>query len=144
MKYLVKHRRGTTSQWDAIGRNILLESEIGIEYSDDYSMARLLIGTQDGADALAFSAVSKIRTVSLPLSAWKGANGTWSQVVTIKGVTTKSKIDLQPTASQLTQLQDSETSLVAENNEGVVTIYALGYLPEVDFEMQVTLTETSE
>ena len=143
IKYIVQHRRGCTTQWQS-ATSKLREGEIGIEYSDDYSMARILIGNKDGYDALAFSAVSKIRTISLPLSAWEGSNGTWSQIVTIDGVTTKSKVDLQPNASQLSSLQDSETSLVTENNEGVVTVYAIGNLPEVDFEMQATITETND
>lgn len=143
MRYIVKHRRGTSSQIQAATKPIE-EGELVIEYSNDYSRARLLIGTKFGYDAMEFSAVSKIRTVSLPLSLWTGNGSPWSQVVTIDGVTTKSKIDLQPNASQLTQLQDSETSLVAENNEGVVTVYAIGNLPEVDFEIQATITETND
>ena len=143
MRYIVKHRRGTSSQIQA-ATNQIQDGEIVIEYSDDYTKARILIGTKFGYDALDFSVVSKIRAVSLPLSAWSGGDGTWSQVATIDGVTKKSKIDLQPNASQLLSLQNSETSLVAENSDGVVMVYAIGNLPEVDLEMQATLTETSE
>ena len=143
IKYIVQHRRGCTTQWQS-ATSTLREGEIGIEYSDDYSMARILIGNKGGYDTLAFSAISRIRTISLPSSAWDGSDGTWSQVVTIDGVTPKSKVDLQPNASQLAQLQDYETSLVAENNEGIVTVYAIGNLLKIDFEMQATITETND
>lgn len=143
MRYIVKHRRGTSSQIKAAKKPIE-DGELVIEYSNDYSVARILIGTKFGYDALQFSAISKIRTVSLPVWAWSGGSGTWSQVVTIDGATTKSKIKLQPTESQTTSLQDSGTSLVAENNAGIITIYARGSKPTISLEMTVELTETSE
>lgn len=136
MRYIVKHRRGTSSQIKAATKPIE-DGELVVEYSDDYSVARLLIGTKSGYDAMQFSAVSKVRTVSLPLETWTGGDGTWSQVVTIDGATENSKIEIQPTAS----LQDSGTSLVAENNAGVITIYAMNSLPTINLEVQVVLTE---
>ena len=62
-------------------------------------------------------------------------------MVNISGVTSTSKIDLQPTAAQLVELQDAEITLIAENNNGVITIYALNSKPTKDYTMQVLITE---
>lgn len=144
MPYIIKHRRKTTSEWDSIGRTAIQEGEFAIEYNDDYTMARILIGGKNGVDALQFNPVSKIRSISLPVIAWVESNGTWSQVVTIDGVTTNSKIDLQPNKELLAYLIDEEISLVAENAGGIVTIYALNYQPEIDIEIQATISEVEE
>lgn len=144
MPYIIKHRRKTTSEWDAVSRSILHEGEFAIEYNDDYTMARILIGGKNGVDALQFNPVSKIRSISLPVDAWVGENGPWSQVVRIDGVTANSKIDLQPNKELLAYLIDEEISLVAENNNSVVTIYALNNCPKVDMEIQATISEVSE
>jgi len=143
MPYIIKHRRKTTSEWDAVSRSILHEGEFAIEYNDDYTMARILIGGKNGVDALQFNPVSKIRSISLPVASWVEENGTWLQVVKIDGVTSNSKIDLQPNKELLAYLIDEEISLVAENNQGIVSIYALGYQPDRDIEIQVTIVETS-
>lgn len=144
MRYIVQHRRGTTTQWQN-STDTLHEGEIGIEYSDDYKMARILIGSKNGViDALQFTPISKIVTISLPEDAWVGDNSPYSQtfeVGTISGVTSKSKIDLQPTVELLEYLQNEEIVLTSENNDGVVTFYALGWKPEMDIEIQATINE---
>ena len=144
MPYIVKHRRKTTSEWDAVSRSIIHEGEFAIEYNDDYTMARILIGGKNGVDALQFNPVSKIRSILLPATAWKENNGIWSQVVAIDGVTKNSKVDLQPSKELLTYLINEEISLVAENVGGVVSIHALNYKPGVDMEIQATINEVSE
>ena len=144
MPYIVKHRRKRTSEWDVVSRNIIQEGEFAIEYNDDYTMARILIGGKNGVDALQFNPVSKIRYISLPADAWVGDNGAWSQVVRIDGVTTNSKVDLQPNKELLAYLLDEEISLVAENKDCVVTIYALNYKHEIDIELQATISEVKE
>lgn len=144
MRYIVQHRRGTTSQWLAATQK-LRPGEIGIEYSEDKTSARLLIGNVDGTmDALQFTPVSKIVTISLPVDAWVGDNSPYSQTFeagTIGGVTANSKIDLQPTIELLEYLQNEEIVLTSENNNGVVTFYALEWKPEIDIEIQATINE---
>lgn len=142
MKYIVKHRRGTSSQI-ANATKPIQPGEIVVEYSDDYSKARLLVGTKNGYDAMGFSAVSKIRTVSLPSSAWVGDTSPWSQVVTIDGVTENSKIDLQPSVEILNYLQQEKIMLTSENDSGVVTFYAFGWKPEIDMQIQATISEVT-
>ena len=83
------------------------------------------------------------KTVSLPTSNWTGDTSPYSQIIDIEGVTTKSKIDLQPSVEQLTLLQSEEISLLAINNDGVVTVYAVNAIPSVDLEMQVLITEVT-
>ena len=85
----------------------------------------------------------RITTVDLPASGWTGSANPYSQVVTVNGVTANSKLDLQPTAQQIVALQNEDIALMAENNAGTVTFYALGGKPTSDYTMQVLLTEVS-
>lgn len=85
----------------------------------------------------------RIATITLAASAWSGNSEPYSQVVTVNTVTTSTKIDLQPTAQQIVNLQNAEISLMVENNGGVVTCYAIGNKPTVDYTMQVLLQEVS-
>lgn len=85
----------------------------------------------------------RIATITLAASAWTGSSEPYSQVVEINTVTSASKIDLQPTAQQIVSLQNAETSLMVENNGGVVTCYAIGNKPTVDYTMQVLIQEVS-
>lgn len=83
-----------------------------------------------------------ISTVTLLADAWTGTDP-YSQTVTISGVTANSKVDLQPTAEQTKELQDKDIAFVAENNAGIVTVYALNGKPTVDYTIQVQLTEVT-
>lgn len=85
----------------------------------------------------------KIGEVELPASAWVGEGNTYSQVVAIDGVTPNSQVDLTPSVEQLVIFYDKSLAFVAENEDGVVTVYAIGQKPENDYTMQVTITEVS-
>lgn len=85
----------------------------------------------------------RIATITLTSGAWTGSSNPWSQVITVNGVGVNSKIDLQPTAQQIVALQNADIALMAENNNGVVTVYALGGKPTVDYTMQVLITEVA-
>lgn len=85
----------------------------------------------------------RIATVTLKASSWTGNTNPYSQVVAVNSVTANSKIDLQPTAQQIVSLQNEDIALMAENNAGTVTFYALGGRPGHDYTMQVLLTEVS-
>lgn len=86
---------------------------------------------------------SQATTVSLSADGWTGEESPYSQSVEISGVTANSKVDLQPTATQIADLQDSETTLTTENDNGNVTVYAIGTKPTVDYNIQATITEVS-
>lgn len=83
----------------------------------------------------------KITTVTLSAANWVGDTSPWSQVMTINGATANSKVDFQPTAAQIDEMQDNDIAFIAENSDGIVTAYAIYSKPEVDYEMQVLITE---
>lgn len=81
-------------------------------------------------------------TISLLASAWvEDSDNRYSQIVSIEGITSYSKIDLQPTAEQLSIFHEKDIAFVTENDEGVVTIYCIGQKPTADYSMQATVTE---
>lgn len=83
----------------------------------------------------------KKAVITIPAADWKGGESPFSQVVEIDKVSVNSKVDLQPDASLLETLRDKDISLVAENDAGVVTVYAIGEKPTADLTMQVSITE---
>ena len=85
----------------------------------------------------------RIATITLPAASWGGSAAPHSQVVEIATVTSATKIDLQPTVAQIVSLQNDDIALMAENINGVVTIYSFGGKPSSDMTMQVLLTEVS-
>lgn len=83
-----------------------------------------------------------VDTVSLGTS-WTGA-GPYTQVVTIDGIESDSKIDLQPDADAINKLMESgTTALYIVNDSGVATAVALGAAPNVALEIQCTITKTA-
>ena len=82
-----------------------------------------------------------ISQVTLLASAWQGTESPYSQVVTVDGVTAFSKVDLQPSVEQLTIFHNKDVAFVTENEDGVVTVYAIGDKPTQDYTMQAQITE---
>lgn len=80
-------------------------------------------------------------SVTLLASAWVGEGDSYSQVVELSGVTSHTKVDLQPTPEQLEEFHYLTLAFVAENDGGVVTVYAIGDKPTGDHTIQTTLTE---
>lgn len=80
-------------------------------------------------------------SVVLLASAWVGNAGSYSQVVTLAGVTSHTKVDLQTTPEQDEIFHNKTLAFVAENNNGVVTVFSIGTVPQNDYTIQVTLTE---
>ena len=87
------------------------------------------------------AATIRSATVSIVSSQWTGGSGLYSQIVFINTVTPNTKVDLQPTAQQIKAMQEAGISLMAENNNGVVTVYGIGGIPMEDFTFQALLTE---
>ena len=85
----------------------------------------------------------RIATITLSANAWSGSGEPYSQSVNIATVTASSKVDLQPTAHQIVSLQNSETSLMIENNGGALTCYAIGNKPIINYTMQVLIQEVA-
>ena len=82
-----------------------------------------------------------IGTVNLPAANWTGSGNLYSQVVSIAGVTENSQVDLTPSVEQLVAFYEKDLTLVTENDDGVVTVYAIGQKPQNDYTIQVTITE---
>lgn len=80
-------------------------------------------------------------TITLFADGWTGEGELYSQVVEIEGVTENSKVDLQPTPEQITEMVNSEISMTTTNNDGVITVYAIGSAPTTDMTIQVLITE---
>lgn len=79
--------------------------------------------------------------IDLLANSWVGNSTPYSQVVSVSGINVNDKIDLLPTTAQILTLQNEDISLVAENNNGVLTIYSMGGKPSVDLtSMQILIT----
>lgn len=87
--------------------------------------------------------IPRVATITLAANAWIGNANPYSQVVSVPTVTSSTKIDLQPTAQQIVELNNEDIALIAQNDGGNVTIYALGGKPSANYTMQVLLTEVA-
>lgn len=85
----------------------------------------------------------KITEILLSAENWKGADDLFSMIVTVDGVSQRSKVDLWPSKELMESLNDMGTGLCAENADGVVTVYAIGNKPDIDITIQATLTEVT-
>ena len=83
----------------------------------------------------------RIDYITLSSSSWVGTSSPYSQVVTINGVTANSQVDLTPSVQQLAVFYEKDLTFVTENNNGVVTVYAIGQKPQNTYTIQVTITE---
>lgn len=89
----------------------------------------------------ATSLIPKIKMITMPAADWTGDKNPWSQVINVDGVTANSKVDLQPTAVQIVALQDAEITLMLQNDNGIVSAWAIGNKPNEDYTMDVLITE---
>lgn len=85
----------------------------------------------------------RVEEVSLIADKWVGNASPYYQRVTIPGVTAYSQVDLTPSAEQLAIFHDKDLAFVTENENGVVTVYAIGDKPSNNYTMQVTIKEVS-
>lgn len=93
---------------------------------------------------IASLATTSITQVVLKSSAWiTAADGLHSQVVAIDGITKYSKVDLLPSVEQLAIFHNKDVAFVTENEDGVVTVFAIGDKPTQDYTMQVSITEVT-
>ena len=113
---------------------------VGAEEPTDPSVIVWINPDGEGFDPSAVSPAS-IATISLPASAWVGSGNLYSQVVNVPGATESSQVDLTPSVEQLAIFYDKSIAFVAENEDGVVTVYAIGQKPENDYTIQATITE---
>lgn len=84
-----------------------------------------------------------IGVVELFADKWVGSTSPYSQVVEVPGATPYSQVDLTPNVEQLAIFYDKDLTFVTENEDGVVTVYAIGDKPSNDYTIQVTIKEVS-
>ena len=67
----------------------------------------------------------------------------YGQVVNVSNanITPNSKVDLQISSEQMVIFYEKDLAFVAENEDGKVTIYCIGQIPENNYEIQATITE---
>lgn len=83
----------------------------------------------------------RMSTLSASAVSWKGGESPYSQVVSVIGISTNSKIDIQLSADQLELFHDQDIAFTILNDSGKVTLYAVGDKPKADCVFQITLTE---
>jgi hypothetical protein len=125
-----------------------LEGELVLEY--DNGVPRLKIG--DGLrefSALPYMSVDSFilptpASVTIYADRWvEATDKRWYQTVTIDNatITPNSKVDLQPSSEQLSIFYEKDLAFVAENEDGVVSIFCVGQVPKNDYTIQCTVTE---
>lgn len=82
-----------------------------------------------------------VNSVTLYAANWTGSESPYSQVVNIYGITQRSKVDLQPSTEQLAIFHEKDLAFVAENEDGVITVFCVGQKPTNDYTIQITVTE---
>lgn len=95
-------------------------------------------------DSLLSASVVRLSYVTIKASNWlTEAESLHSQVVTMDGITPYSKVDLLPSAEQLAIFHNKDVAFVTENEDGVVTVFAIGDKPTQDYTMQAQITEVT-
>lgn len=120
--------------------NTTVSNDVGAHMELEYVMdAKKYIDSLMGTGSAA-----RLDSVTIKASAWvTEADGLHSQVVTIAGVTPYSKVDLLPSVEQLAVFHNKDVAFVTENEDGVVTVFAIGDKPIMDYDMQVSITEVT-
>lgn len=84
----------------------------------------------------------KMTNIQAPAANWKGAESPYSQVIAVDGIDVNTKVDIDLSADQLQYFLDNDKDIAftAENEGGVITLFAIGNHPGIDLEFQATLT----
>lgn len=96
----------------------------------------------DKIDTALYAKQDKLNQGTVTLSTnWTG-NGPYTQVIEIPGTTQYSKYDLQPGAAVMEEMiNDGVIAIWIENNNGVLTAYALGAPPSSALTVQYIRSE---
>lgn len=112
----------------------------GINWGD---IGELIITNGDGLDVTADIAAllgPKTTNITILADGWAGDESPYTQSVTVDGVAANSRIDLYPTFVQIAELQSVGAKLTAQNDNGIITIYAIDAKPDKDYTIQATIT----
>lgn len=155
-KYIFQLRRGWKddnrddwAEYEAQENHLKpLEGELVLEY--DHGVPRLKIG--DGVSEFSQLPYMSVDSFILPTpvsvtlyaNSWQQASDNrWYQVVTVDNatITANSKVDLQPNSEQLRVFYEKDLAFVTENEDGVVSVYCVGQVPQNNYTIQATVTE---
>lgn len=165
-KYILQLRRGvketqpdgtvTRNDWEKYteekpNESIPRAGELVLEY--DNGIPRLKIG--NGVDTFAKLPYMSVDSFVLPTPAsitlyanrWeRAADNRYYQVVKVHNatVTTNSKVDLQPNSEQLVVFHEKDLAFVTENEDGIISVFCVGQVPQNDYTIQATITEITE
>lgn len=128
----------TSASFNIIVEDTIYDTETEIESTDEYNALADLISRVLDVYNHRF-----LGEVVLKADAWVDEGTYYSQVIEIDGVTEFSQVDLKPSIEQLDIFHDKDLAFVTENEDGVVTVYALGDKPTNDYTIQVTISEVT-
>lgn len=113
------------------------------KYLDDKGLASAWGIIKSYINNILASSHYKQATITLPASGWKqSSDGTCHlQSVSVSNTTNNSRVDLRPTPEQLAMLMDKGTTMFILNDEGELTVYAMGTIPSEDITMDVLISE---
>lgn len=99
--------------------------------------------TMDGPFAMGGGGGTKLTTITAPAANWKGGTSPYSQVIDVEGISVNSAVYIALSAEQIQSLMQAgkEISFAAENDGGIVTLYAVGDHPGMDLNFQAVLLE---
>lgn len=156
-KYICKLRRGDK---DSTGRDDWAEyeakpdhvkplyGELVIEYDNGTPRLKIGDGVHEFSDLPYISVDSfllpKTASVYLDATKWvKNTDDRYCQVVTVQNavITANSKVDLTPSAEQLDVFHEKDLAFVAENEDGVVSVFCVGQVPANSYKLDATVTE---
>ena len=109
---------------------------------DGYGITDAYTKTETNRKIAEVSTQDVIITISLLATKWVAVDDVYLQVIDIEEANENSRIYLYPSVEQIASLQDESITLVTENNNGTITIYAIGGCPSIDYEIQATLSES--
>ena len=154
-KFIVQLRRGTKEEWAAYQAREPEESipragELVVEY--DNNIPRLKIGNgKTPYDQLPYMSVDSFVlptpvSVTLYADKWiQAEDSRYYQVVTVTNakITPNSKVDLQPNSEQISIFYEKDLAFVTENEDGVVSVFCIGQVPQNDYTIQATVMEVA-
>lgn len=105
------------------------------EYGSGGDLSVKLVGpfSSSGAGGVRFT------SVTLPAANWKGGESPYFQTVSVAYAAASSIVNLHPTAEQVEKLN---AIFLAENDSGVVTVYAVGEVPAEDITLLASVTDS--
>lgn len=126
-----------------IGRTVWNSETIAKEHSDVIASFEARIEALENGANTSGGSSARVAEITLLAANWTGSASPYSQIVSVPDVTSRSQVDLTPSVEQLAVFHNKDLTFVAENENGVVTVYAIGEKPQNDYTMQVTITEVS-